>query len=61
MVDGVDVFVATGRDRDRLAVIAASGPGVGNRVEVVVERTGSDASEGVVEVECFGVAGAKSE
>ncbi len=61
VVDGVDVFVAGGRDRDRLAVVAASGPGVGDRVEVVVERAGSDAAEGVVEVECFGVALAEAE
>jgi len=43
VVDGVDEFVAGRRDRDRLTAITASGPRVGDRVEVVVERSGFDA------------------
>ncbi len=37
VVDGVDVFVAAGRDRDRLAVVTASGP-----ASVIVSRWSSN-------------------
>ena len=51
VVDQVDVFVAGGRDRQRLVVVATVVPVGGDRVEVLVDAAGQDAAMGFVGVE----------
>ena len=56
VIDQVDVLVAGGRDRQRLAVVAALDLVCGDRLEVLVEIAGQDAVVGSVGVERSGVA-----